>query len=336
MKFSYQAICVVTCLSGTAAVATPVDAISELSMTHTWQVSGGSVPDGITISSVANSLIIDSNIATAIDDPTAEETADNTFIVGNQFADPPIPVESRALNFTTVDGSDDFTAASFDYTITVEDDPGLDGPYDAIRRDIEQTGFASANLQDNSVASAMSSHVGARDILFTNTTDALLSFNIAGLFEADLLATFEGDGGIARTSAGFELLFDLGEGASVTYFPIAPYLSTTTDTDPGATVSDLFLANSGGITGINFGASTTAIGDGGITEAAFSASSRYNFGISLEAGSSLVFETSFRQSNAVFVEPAPVIPPVPLPATLPMLLAGLAGFTALRRLRAAR
>ena len=68
----------------------------------------------------------------------------------------------------------------------------------------------------------MSSHVGARDILFTNTTDALLSFNIAGLFEADLLATFEGAGGIVRTSAGFDLLFDLGEGASVTYFPIAP------------------------------------------------------------------------------------------------------------------
>ena len=68
----------------------------------------------------------------------------------------------------------------------------------------------------------MSSHVGARDILFTNTTDALLSFNIAGLFEADLLTTFEGAGGIVRTWAGFELLFDLGEGASVTYFPIAP------------------------------------------------------------------------------------------------------------------
>ena len=334
MKLFNQAICVVTCLSGTAVVATPIDAISELSATHTWQVNGGSIPEGITMTNFAISLVQDSDIATAIDDPTAEETADGTFIVGNVFADPPIAVENRGLNFTTVEGSDDFTAANFDYTILSEDDPGH-APSDVIRREIEQSGFARAELQDNSVvASAMSSHVGARDFRFTNTTDELISFNIAGMFEAELSAVFDGAGGFAAASVGFELLFEVTEGASVAFSPTAPFMSTTTDTDPGAIVSDFFLANSGGITGLGFGASVMATGNGGVTEAAFVASSGYDFEVSLEGGASILFETSFVQSNDVIVDPAAIVPPVPLPASLPMLLAGFIGFAALRRQRA--
>lgn len=50
-----------------------------------------------------------------------------------------------------------------------------------------------------------------------------------------------------RTFGGFGLTFEQTPGVSITYFPVAPYLSTTTDSDPGAFVTDLFLANSGGI-----------------------------------------------------------------------------------------
>lgn len=325
-----------TTLIASAAHSAPIDAISELRMSHTWLINSGNVPDGITVENLANTLVIDSEIATSIDDPTASEVEFSDFVVGNPFSDPPVPVFAERINSTTVDGNSDFASASFNYRIDSEDDPD-DDVFDLTRRDIDQYGYAQVNMEDGGVdGSAMSSHVGGRNFRFVNTTNDLISFNLSGLFEADLTSTFEGEAGIVRTSGGFGLQFDDGPGVSINYFPVAPYLSSKTDMDAGAFVSDLFLANSGGITGISFGASATAMGDGGFTEALFSANSRYVFGISLDAGASVLMQSSFRQSNSVIVEPAPAVPPVPLPASLPMLLAGLVGFAALRRTRTER
>lgn len=336
MKRTFISVALATSVFAGAAHAAPIDAFSELRMSHTWLLNSGNVPAGITVENLSLTLVTDSAIATSIDDPTASETVFSDFVVGNPFSDPPLPVFAERVNSTALDGSPDFATASFVYTIEMEDDPE-DGVFDLTRRDIDQYGYAQVSMEDGAVeGSASASHVGGRDFRFVNTTNDLISFNLTGLFEADLVSTFEGEAGTVRTSGGFGLIFEDAPGVSITYFPVAPYTSLTTEEDAGAFVTDLFLANSGGITGISFGASATAVGDGGYTEALFSADSRYVFGISLEAGASVLMQTSFQQFNSVVVEPAPSVPPVPVPASLPLLLAGLAGFALVRRTRAGR
>jgi PEP-CTERM motif len=334
MKSTFISAAFATTLVSTAALGAPIDALSELRMSHTWLINGGNVPTGITIDNLSSTFEVSDSVSTMIDDPAAQETTFSNFVVGNPFSDPPLPVSAERLSTTTVDGTPDFATASLSYRIDMEDDPA-DNIFDITRRDINQYGYAQVNMPDGGMdASAMSSHVSSRNFRFNNTSDALISFNLTGLFEAELTSMFLGEAGITRTSGGFGLIFQDAPGVAINYFPVAPYFSTTTEDDPGAFVTDLFLANSGGITGISFGASATAIGDGGFTEALFNADSRYVFGISLDPGASVLMQTGFRQSNSVIVEPAPSIPPVPLPATFPMLIAGLAGFAALRRKRA--
>ena len=333
MRYATLTLTAATVLSANTALSASINATSELSMSHTWLINSGNVPAGIDVEDLAITLVIDTDVATMIDDPTAEETQLSNFVVGNAFSDPPIPVQNERLNFTEVDENPHFAIAGFDYNIEGEDDPD-EGVFDIVRRDIDQLGFARVTMDDNPVdGSAMSSSVNERDFRFINTTDELISFNLTGEFDVELRASFDGEGGIARTSGGFGLIFEDAPGASVNYFPVAPYLSTALDSDPGASVTDLFLANSGGITGLSFGASTTAIGGGGLTEAMFSAETRYIFGISLDPGASILFQTSFFQSNSVLVEPSSDVTPVPMPASLPLLMAGLGGFAALRRKR---
>lgn len=322
-------------VTGSVAQAAPIDARSQLSLTHTWLLNSGNVPGGISVENLSNTLVIDTDISTMIDDPAANEVLSQNFVVGNPFSDPIVPVQSNGLSTTAVNGNADFAIASYNYEIAVEDDPE-DGVFDITRRDIDQEGLARVNMQVNQVdGTAISSHVGGRSFRFVNETNDLISFNLTGLFEAELSASVDGAPGIARTSGGFGLVFDVGQGAEITYFPVAPYLSTRTETGLGAEVSDLFLANSGGVTGVSFGASTTALGDGGFTEAAFSANSRYVFGVSLDGGASVLLQTSFFQNNSVVVEPVPDIVTVSEPATMWVMLAGLAGFAVRQRKRAA-
>ncbi|MEP3847119.1 MAG: VPLPA-CTERM sorting domain-containing protein [Paracoccaceae bacterium] len=317
--------------SASAALAAPINAESQLNVFHRWLVNGGNIPTGIEVVTVPNSLVIESEATTDIDDPTATETVLNNFVVGNPFADPVIPVQSNQQSRTTVTGSTDSAMAIVDYSIELEDDPA-DDVFELVRRDIDQTGFARIGLSDSAVASsAVSSHDGARDYRFDNVSDQTISFDLTGMFSADLSADFTGDDGFALSSASFDILFDVRTGASVTYSPAALYLTTIMDSDPGTSVSEQYLANSGGITGVSFEARVEANGTGGATQASYLGFSAYVFGITLDPNASLVMETSFSQLNSIVVEPAADVPPVPLPAGLPLLLSGLAGLGLLRR-----
>lgn len=300
-----------------------VSATSELNMSHSFLINSGNSPEGIDIFNLSSTLIIDSDYISNVDHVDFTNNRNQNFQVGNPFSDPPLPVLSAGNDTSVNFATGEVAAAGYSYSITAEDDPSEENS-DITRRDITQSGMAAIELVDNLVeASASSSHVGGRSFRFDNVTNDAISFNISGLFEADMLASYDGEGGYAQTSGGFDMLFDLGVGAMINYFPVSPYFPNINDDDQGAFVSELFLANSGGINGISFGGSATATGDGSDTLAELFAQSSYVFTLTLDGGASVLMETGFRQSNAVVYDP--LVSQVTAPDTLLLFLFGLFG-----------
>lgn len=308
--------------------AVPIEALSELELNHSFVINSGNSPEGIDISAGPNTLSIERDATTFVDDPTAVLEDDIDVVIGNPFLDPPIAAEGEWLSTTILPNGTEGTLARYHSVITTEDDPDPD-EFDITRRSVSQEGEANAVITSAPIAaSAASFERVSRSYLFENTTDALISFNISGLFEAALGAQYSGIDGFARATAGFDLLFEPAIGASITYFPIAPYLTTLIDDAPGATAIEQLLI---GDQGVSFNASTSAMGDGGTTTALLEAQTRYIFGISLDAGASLVMNSVFRQANAVEYTPLPDTPPVPLPASVVFLALGVGSFAGLRR-----
>ena len=276
---------------------------------------------GIDIFNLSSTLVSDTDFMSSVDDADFTNNRNQSFQVGNPFSDPPLPVLSTGSDTTVNLATAEFAAATYNYSITTEDDPSEQN-FDITRRDTEQSGAAIIELVDNLVeASAWSSHTGGRSFRFDNVTNDVISFNISGLFEAQMSASYEGEDGYAQTFGGFDMLFDLGLGAMINYFPVAPYLLNINDDDPGAFVSESFLANSGGINGISFNGSALAIGDGGDTLAELSAQSRYVFTLTLDGGASVLMQTGFRQGNAVIYSPE--VSQVSAPSMLSVFLLGL-------------
>lgn len=316
-----------TLLASTAHAA-PILALSELELNHSFVINNGNSPEGIDIGFGPNALTIDRDATTFVDDPTAVAEDDIDVVIGNPFLDPPLAAQGSWLSTTILPNGTEGTLARYDSVITTEDDPDPD-EFDITRRSVSQEGEANAVITSAPIAaSAASSERLTRSYLFENTTSALISFNIAGEFDASLGAQYIGVDGIARASAGFDLLFEPAFGASITHFPIAPYLTSLMDDAPGAIAVEQLLI---GAEGVSFTASTSATGDGGTTTALLDAETRYIFGVSLDAGASLVMNTGFWQANSVEYTPQPDIPPVPLPASVVFMALGLGSLAGLRR-----
>jgi hypothetical protein len=322
-------------LTAAPVFATTVSGLSTLNMSHSFVINGGQSPTGISINNLSSTYFVNSNATSAIDNPAAVQSETSNFVVGNPFSDPVVPVQAQRSVLTNVPGVVAGAVGQYNYTITMEDDPD-DGDFDITRRAIDQTGRAEVLLDTDAnpvEASGFSSHFSGRNFRFDNTTNDLISFNINGLFDARMTASIDDLGGIARTSGAFDMLFEVATGSSVTHFPIAPYITTGDEVGNGASTSEQLLLNSGGITGVSFGGTATAIGDGSETNATLDASTAYIFGISLEAGASLLMTTTYRQSNFVEYTPPPAIPPVPLPAGAVFMFSGIAALLGLRRRR---
>ncbi|MHA6264423.1 VPLPA-CTERM sorting domain-containing protein [Arenibacterium sp. CAU 1754] len=331
MKHARIALSVAAILSANTAIAAPISALSGLDMSHSFVINGGNSPEGIDIVNRSGTLEISTGATSAVDDPAAVLTEESDAVVGNPFSDPPLAAELSRSSTTLLPNGFEGAQSGFDNTNLFEADPDQDN-FDITRKSVTQQGFASASITSDPIAASASSFLSiSRDFRFDNTTDDLISFNIFGQFEADLLAQYTGIDGFARTSGGFNLLFDLGDGASLTHFPISVYQRSIEDSAPGATITEQLLINSGGISGVSFTASATAIGDGGTTTATFEGQNSYIFGVSLDPGASITMKTSFFQANAVEYTPQPEIASVPLPASLPLLIAGLMGLFVLRR-----
>lgn len=308
------------------ADAAPIGAFSELEMSHSFVVNGGSVPSGIAIS---NSGLLDfsTDAISSVDDPTATTSETSSFQVGNPFATPPLPVLATRNNATQLPGGFEGAAAGYDLEIASEDDP-TEGVNGIIRREVTQEGSASAILLDDTIAASATSFVrNARNFTFTNVSQTRTSFNIAGQFDAFLRAEYIGEDGIARAAGGFELEFVKINSAEVTYFPVSPYLTAIDDSSPGAFVSQILQTE----TGIDFDASVSATGSGDTTLATFEGSHRYVFGLTLDPNATILMRTSFTQANSVEHIPLPDIQAVPLPAGGLLLLSGVFGLATLGR-----
>lgn len=317
----------VALLSANEALAAPISAFSELEVNHSFVINNGNSPQGIDIGAGPINLIIERDAATFVDDPAAVTEDDIDVVVGNPFTDPPLAAEGARLRTTLRPGGTEGALARYHSTTTTEDDPD-DDVFDITRRTVSQEGEANVVITSDPIAaSAASSELVSRTYQFENTTDQLISFNIAGQFDASLGAQYNGIDGFARASAGIDLLFTPTVGADITYFPIAPYLTNIQDDDLGALAAEQLLIGS---SGFSFTGSTSASGEGGTTTALLDAQIRYIFGISLDPNASLVMTASFRQANAVDYTPQPMAP-VPVPASLPILLSALAGFAAIRQ-----
>lgn len=316
-----------TLLSATAAQAASISAFSELEVNHSFVINNGNSPVGIDISFGPNALTIDRDATTFVDHLGAVTEDDIDVVIGNPFTDPPIAAEGSWLSTTILPNGTEGALAYYHSNILTEDDSDDDN-FDITRRSVQQEGEANAVITSGPIAASAASYERlTRSYLFTNTTNELISFNIAGQFDAALGAQYTGIDGFARASAGIELLFSPSIGAEINYFPIAPYLTTVLDTDPGSFATEQLLIDS---SGLDFTASTSAMGEGGTSTALLEAETRYIFGLSLAPGATVVMDTNFRQANAVDYTPIPLAP-VPMLATLPLLLSALTGFAALRR-----
>lgn len=313
------------------AHAVPIEAFSELELNHSFVINNGNSPQGIDIGFGPNPLTIERDATTFVDDPTAVAEDDIDVVVGNPFTDPPLAAEGAWLSTAVLPNGSEGALARYSSVITTEDDPDPE-EFDITRRSVAQEGEANAVVTSAPIAaSAESSERLTRSYIFENTTNSTISFNISGQFDAAMGAQYTGVDGLARATAGFDLLFEPALGASITYFPIAPYLTNLTEEGSGATAIEQLLI---GEQGISFNASTSAIGEGGTTTALLEAQTRYIFGISLETGASLVMNTGFRQANAVEYTPQSVMTPVPLPASVVLMAFGLSSLVGLRRRKA--
>ncbi len=315
-------------LFASAVHGAPIEALSEHQLNHSFVINNGNSPEGIDIGGGPNPLTIDRDAVTFVDDPTAIADDDIDVVVGFPFTHPPVAAEASWVSTTILPNGTEGALAYYSSVATSEDDRRPD-VFGITRRSIELEGEANAVITSAPIAaSAAASERLTRSYLFENTTNNLISFNISGQFDAALGAQYTGIDGIARASAGFDLLFEPVIGASITYFPIAPYLTSVTDDAPGAVALEQLLIGS---EGISFTASTSATGSGGTTTALLDAQTRFVFGISLDAGASLVMNTGFRQANSVEYTPQPAMPPVPLPASAFLMALGLGSLAGLRR-----
>jgi len=298
------------------AHAAPIGAFSELQMSNSFVINNGNVPVGLQFSLPVSSLEREQDADSMVADPTVVPSQTSFVQVGNSTQ----PYIDQRTNASQLPGGFEGAASGFDIEISATGDP-LGGVFFIGRRDVEHEGSASIILLDDTIEASASSFFRLnRRYTLTNTTDQQISFNIAGQFDAMLRAEYIGDNGLAHVAGGFGLDFSSADGFGATHFPVAPYLTTVQDADPGSIANQFFQAFSDGATGLNFDASASATGSGSTTLATVEAEHRYIVGLTLDPFAEVTMSTSFTQANSVEHLPRVQVAPVPLPASAWLLL----------------
>lgn len=319
MKYALTlATALTTTLWGGTALATPVDAVSYLQVSHSYEIVGGDAPDFIDVGTggpnptrIRNSGVDDPAAALAIDD-----VATQVGVVGD------IPYRETARHRTNRPDPTEFADAQYDISLFATQDAG--STFLGFGSEtIERTGLAQTRITSDPVAAfAQSGYSDERRSRITNESDGEETLAIRGEFAFSLLSSVNGDDALARTSTAIDLVLSGVDAADVTFLSLETYAPDIEDSAPGATVVENLIRNEPGTAGLTFSAATTAIGDGGYTEATLDVTFRYLLFVTLGAGETVFLDFGYSQAN--YVEYTPGMAAVPLPAGLPLLAGALA------------
>ena len=311
---------------GAAALAAPVNAVSELALFHAFTINDGSKPEGVSLR--RGSFDAARAISTSVDDGSAVTTSMPFAQVGIPFHDPPVPVIRRRVDRTTINGGLEGSQAQYDLEITETDDPDLvPNEFAPIERVVETTGAARIFLAGDAVgAAAESDYLIERTHLFENPGNATIAFDIVGDVLANLTVGHDGPTGLAQASGRLSLGFADVADTAITFVPLTPYQPVIDDADAGALVMETLTT---GTEGFDFGFSASVMADGTSPVAGFEGGFRYLFQVRMDPGARFRMISGFEQNKiAAF---APIVAVVPAPDSLPLLLAVLAGACVLSR-----
>ncbi|SEM84278.1 VPLPA-CTERM protein sorting domain-containing protein [Roseovarius tolerans] len=324
MKLFAQLFFVAAGIGLSGAHAAPVSVFSELSLSTSFSINNGNPIDGADVGPglLARTL----GASSTVDSVDTNENIISNSQVGNPFTTPPIPFLSSGTDATSLQGSPlEGAQGSWDVTISQSADSNNG---QVLNRSIDTGGTASILFATDPInSSGLSFFDVSRPFLIENTSNASVSFDIAGFFASDLSANIIGDAGLARTSLTYSILFEQVAGAVVSYSEVTPFSQAIDDSATGATVSQSFTASD---SGLFFEVETVSdfANGGGLARA--EGGSGYSFLLELDPGVSFVMTEAWTQRNDVSIRQQDSLPPVPLPAGGLLLLTGIAGVACLK------
>jgi hypothetical protein len=305
------------------ARATPISALSGVSATFVLELQGRVQAPGVETSDLGLNVVNSRTVDSALDAADATPFTSSADMIGvDESTFSRVDQTTRSAG---AEGAFAMTSAAFRR--------GSDGSSFVFH---ERDGGASAQISITSLpvaASATSERAIGRDSLFENVTGGPVTFLLAGTFAADAFARYDGSEGDAAAMAEFFLGFS--GATSVSYSPLSPFLPSLEENGAGA-VADIAFSDTlaqDGVLSLVVSTSAARPGAGaGLTEALAAVSHDFRLTVTLARGETLT--VTERLSFGADAAYAPATP-VPLPASLPALAAGLAVLAVVRRRRAA-
>lgn len=306
------------------AQAVPVGAIAQVDATALVRFGAGTaaVP-GVDITDSVSLPIPTLSSALAAPD-AVPETGETVVIAGGSPATPSQFIYfDRSTRNGGTEGSD-ARSSLFAYGNRVIDEaPGTGGS-------LVEIGWSAATSSQAQIATdpysagATTDRFNARTFAFENlsATDTAF-FSITAELDLTLIAQATGADALARSTAALDLSFESDEPLTISFALLAPFLPTESTTGPNAATSFGRSTDPSGIGRVGLSALASAIGDDplGLEAATLSLSDRVVLGVTLAP--SQVLSMTLRLSSVTVAEVEPLVAPVPLPAGLPLLAAGL-------------
>jgi hypothetical protein len=313
--------------------AATLDIGATVAITANLLIGDGAPADDIDIST-GFVTALSGDVDSAVNDPAATGS-DNTFTQIGVLADPPTPYITTSDDATSLD--DGGTARGFYYLESnIFPDPGPP-PLQAVEFDRVVNATAALSFPDlRTDASAAGGFEISRDVLLTNTSATTsYAFPIAAEFDIALSASADDVGTESLAEAFFTLAFiSSGEvGLSLR----GPFDDDTgiSASDPGTSATTDLVTSNELFDGVFLTASAAASGTGAPTLATLYTTSRFVMDTRMAPGSTL--RVRFFQSPLASTRyDPPTMPPVPLPASVVVLLSGLAALGVARRTRRGR
>ena len=316
------------------AHAATVSAIAQVDYSAVIRFNGGdtAIP-GVDVTDTLSAPI--PGVSSTLAAPDAVNESDQTTVIDG--TSPATPSQFSRLDRTTRNGGaegGDARTSLFTYGVRVNDaEPDTGGSLVEIGR----TGTTSSQARiatDPFAADAAADLFNARTFSFRNLSAVDTAFfTITGELDVTAIAQVTGADALARSVVAFDLAFSSDDPMTISFAPLMPFLPLESATGPAAATSfGRSIDPSGaGLVGLSALASATGSDPFGLDSASVSLSDRFVLGVTLAPSQVLSMTASLSAVTVATVDP--LIAPVPLPAGLPLLVAGFGLFGVLRRRR---